>query len=106
MYNVWQVSLRELRFEWSIAKALENRRKHGLSFEEAQTVFADDDAILLADPDHSIVEDRFYLLGVSSQLRILVVVHCYRAEDAVIRLISARRATPTERAQYDARWIR
>ena len=104
-YIVWQILVHELRFEWSTAKAHDNRRKHGVSFEEAQTAFADDDAILIADPDHSMGEERFYLLGLSAHLRVLVVVHCYRADDAVIRLISARRATPSERAQYDARWI-
>lgn len=97
--------MEDLRFEWALAKSQQNLRKHGVSFEEAQTAFADDDAILLADPDHSLSEDRFYLLGLSAHLRLLVVVHCYRADDSVIRLISARRATPSERAQYDARWI-
>ena len=95
----------DLRFEWAPAKAQQNLRKHGVTFDEAQTAFADEDAILLADPDHSVVEDRFYLLGLSARLRLLVVIHCYRGGDAIIRLISARKATPFERAQYDARWI-
>ena len=69
-------------------------------------MFADEDAILLADPAHSTTEDRFYLLGLSARLRVLVVIHCYRADDGVVRLISARKATPTERVQYDARWTR
>jgi uncharacterized DUF497 family protein len=93
-----------LRFEWHAAKAAENLRKHGVSFHEAQTVFSDDHALLLDDPDHSGEEDRFLLLGLSAGLRVLVVVHCYREADSVIRIISARKATRTERAQYDARW--
>ena len=76
-----------------------------VTFEEAQTAFADENAILLPDPDHSVGEERFYLLGLSARLRVMVVIHCYRVNDAVIRLISARNATPSERVQYDARWI-
>lgn len=94
-----------LSFEWDPAKARENVRKHGVSFDEARTVFSDDQAILLHDPDHSADEDRFVLLGLSAQLRVLVVVHAFR-QDVVVRLISARKATPTERAQYSARWMR
>lgn len=96
----------EIRFDWSAAKAALNRRKHGVAFEEAQTVFADDEALLLEDPLHSDAEQRFLLLGMSNRLRLLLVVHCYRDAGNVIRLISARRATPTERAQYGARWHR
>ena len=92
-----------LRFTWHAPKAAANRRKHGVSFEEAQTVFSDDAALLLDDPDHSAEGDRFLLLGLSAALRLLVVVHCYRAEDGIIHLISARKATRSERAQYDAR---
>jgi len=90
------------RFDWDPAKARENLRKHGISFDEARTVFADDNAILLDDPDHSTDEDRFALLGLSAPLRILVVAHCYREGESVVRLISARKATRSERAQYDA----
>jgi len=75
-----------------------------VSFEEAETVFYDDHALLLDDPEHSGDEDRFVLLGLSSRFRVLVVVHTYREYDAVIRLISARRATKAEQAGYDARW--
>ena len=92
----------DIRFEWDPAKARENRRKHGVSFDEAITVFADERAILLDDSSHSVGEERFVLLGLSAPLRILVVAHCYRDDDGVIRLISARKATRTERAQYDA----
>ena len=92
-----------VRFEWHSAKAAANLRKHGVSFDEAETVFSDDHALLLDDPDHSDEEDRFLLLGLSAALRVLLVVHCYRREGAAIRLISARKATSTERAQYRAR---
>lgn len=96
----------ELRFDWDPAKARLNLRDHSISFEEAETVFSDDFAILLPDPDHSDAEDRFLLIGTSAGLRVLIVVHCYRENDAVIRIISARKATPSERAQYGARWKR
>lgn len=92
----------DIRFDWDPAKARENVRKHGISFDEARTVFADENAILLDDPDHSSDEDRFALLGLSAPLRVLVVAHCYRAGDSAIRVISARKATRIERAQYDA----
>jgi uncharacterized protein len=92
-----------IRFEWHAAKAAANLRQHGVSFDEAETVFSDDSALVLDDPDHSDEEDRFLLLGLSAALRVLLVVHCYRREGAVIRLISARKATSTERAQYRAR---
>lgn len=94
----------DIRFEWDPSKARENLRKHGIAFNEAETVFADDHAILLDDPDHSAHENRFALLGMSGRLRILVVAHCYREGQSVIRLISARKATRSERAQYDAQW--
>ena len=82
-----------LRFEWDPAKAAANLRKHGVSFEDAQTAFSDEHARLVNDPDHSAEEERFVLLGLSSSLRLLVVAHCYRSADSVIRIISARRAT-------------
>ena len=94
----------EIRFEWDPAKAASNLRKHGVSFEDAQTVFSDERALLLEDPDHSEEEDRFILLGLSAAMRVLVVVHCYRAKDQVIRIISARRATRQERDVYVRRW--
>ena len=92
-----------LRFTWHPPKATANAAKHGVTFEEAQTVVSDDAALLLDDPEHSADEERFILLGLSAVLRLLVVVHCYRADDGVIHLISARKATRSERAQYDAR---
>ena len=94
------------RFEWDPRKARENVRKHGVSFEEAVTAFSDDEALLLDDPDHSTDEERFVLLGLSSALRLLTVIHCYRVDAEVIRVISARRATRSERVQYGARWMR
>lgn len=89
-----------LRFEWDEVKEAANRRKHGVSFAEAETVFADDHALLVADPDHSDFEDRFILMGSSSTLRTLVVCHCYRKSRETISLISARKADRSERAQY------
>jgi hypothetical protein len=92
-----------LRFEWDQRKNAANRRKHGVSFEEAATVFADEHALLIADPDHSEDEDRFVLLGLCSLLRMLVVCHCYQQTEAVVRIISARKATRSERLQYNRR---
>jgi uncharacterized DUF497 family protein len=95
--------VKRLRFEWDERKATVNRRKHGVSFEEARTVFFDEDALLRPDEEHSEDEDRFVLLGLSKRLRMLVVCHCYRQGDEVIRLISARRANAFERQQYEDR---
>ncbi len=95
--------MKQIRFEWDERKATVNRRKHGVSFEEARTVFFDEDALLRPDEDHSEDEDRFVLLGLSERLRMLVVCHCYRHGDEVIRLISARRANAFERQQYEDR---
>jgi hypothetical protein len=89
-----------LRFEWDPKKAASNLRKHKVSFEDAQTVFSDERALLINDPDHSEEEERFVLLGLSSTMRLLVVIHCYRAADNVIRLISARKADADERSLY------
>ena len=96
----------DLRFDWDEAKNEGNQSKHGVSFEEAQTVFSDDHALFMGDPDHSESEDRFLLLGLSSLLRTLVVCHCYRAPEELIRIISARKANPEERALYNRRWTR
>lgn len=90
----------ELRFEWDPAKATANLRKHRVSFVDAQTVFVDERARLIDDPDHSADEERFLILGIAASLRLLVVAHCYRAEGNVIRIISARRATSEEAASY------
>jgi len=84
-------------FEWDPAKAMTNRRKHGVSFEEAATAFDDPDAVLLFDAEHSDDEDRYLLLGVSERMRLLVVCHVYRN---VVRIISARKATAAEAKKY------
>lgn len=88
-------------FEWDDKKAKINIEKHGITFEEATTVFSDECGILFDDPDHSGEEDRFILLGISAYAKILIVCHCYRCEDEVIRIISARKATKTEAKQYE-----
>jgi len=89
-----------ITFSWDDRKERENQRKHGVSFDEAATVFADENARLQHDPDHSQDEDRFVLLGFSAKLRLLVVVHAYRKNESEIRMISARKAVPKERKQY------
>lgn len=90
-----------MRFEWDPRKGAANRRKHGVTFEEAESVFFDDDARLYDDPDHSADEERYLLLGLSVGLRVLVVAHCVRQRDEVIRIISARRATRAEAEVYE-----
>ena len=87
-------------FTWDEAKDRRNRKKHGISFEEAKSVFLDEHARLIGDPDHSESEDRFVLLGMSAQLKLLVVVHVYRESNELIRIISARKATAKERKFY------
>ena len=90
----------DLTFEWNDQKASENKRKHGVSFDEAKSAFLDENARLIPDPEHSDGEDRFVLLGLSIRLRLLLVCHCYREERNVIRIISARKADRSERKQY------
>lgn len=92
-----------LRFEWNQRKSRLNQRKHGVGFEEATTVFYDEYARLIDDPEHSEDEDRFVLLGISAKLRLLVVCHCYRDAQHIIRIISARKATRREALQYTDR---
>lgn len=92
--------MNDIRFEWDERKNGENKRKHKVSFEEAQTVFLDENALRYFDPDHSQDEDRFIMLGMSFTLRVLVVCHCYREDDSVIRIISARKADKREQADY------
>ncbi len=89
-----------LRFEWDDRKAAANLRKHGVGFDEAKSVFVDENAKLIDDPDHSEVEDRFVILGLSSALRLLLVCHCYRSDGNVIRVISARKASAKESKSY------
>jgi len=90
----------EARFVWDERKNRFNQRKHGVTFEEAQTSFLDENAKIYADPDHSEDEDRFILLGISFRLRTLVVCHCYREEESVIRIVSARKADKSEQRDY------
>ena len=94
------VPMRDVRFIWDEKKNRANQRKHGVSFEEARTAFYDENATVYFDPDHSEDEDRFILLGMSFKLRVLVVCHCYRQSDSVIRMISARKADQREEADY------
>ena len=102
LYNLhmYNVHMTLLRFEWEPRKASANLKKHGITFEEAKSVFYDESAKLISDPDHSEDEDRFILLGVSHSLRVILVCHCYRSEGNVIRIISARKATPKESKAY------
>ena len=93
----------ELRFDWDPRKAIANLQKHRISFEEAQTAFLDEDALVIEDPDHSEEEDRFILLGLSAGLRVLFVCHCVRETGSLIRIISARRANRHEHKQYHER---
>lgn len=93
--------MKQLHFDWDHKKSSTNKKKHGISFEEAETVFHDPSARLISDPDHSDDEDRFILLGLSEKLRILVVCHCYGEGEALIRIISARKANRKETEIYE-----
>ena len=90
----------DIRFEWDPRKSRANKAKHGVSFEEARTAFFDENARVIPDPAHSQDEERFVLLGLSIDLRLLVICHCYREPDDVVRIISARKADASERRQY------
>ena len=90
----------EIHFRWDPSKNERNKEKHGVSFEEAQTAFFDESAMEFFDMEHSGEEDRFLLLGRSFSLRTLMVCHCYRDEDSIIRILSARKATTKERNTY------
>ena len=92
--------MNELCYEWHSTKSAVNAKKHGSSFDEAKSVFSDENAKLISDPDHSDIEDRFILLGISIRLRTLVVCHCYRGDDNIIRIITARKATTSESKKY------
>lgn len=92
--------MKPLRFEWDEDKAKSNLKKHKVSFEEAKTVFHDENARLIPDPEHSEEEDRFILMGLSTGVKMLVVCHCYRESEQVIRIISARKATKREMSFY------
>lgn len=90
----------DIIFQWDEEKNLINKKKHNVSFEEAKTVFFDSEALVIDDPEHSYEEERFIILGLSNKANLLIVCHCYRASDTVIRIISARRATSAESRQY------
>jgi uncharacterized DUF497 family protein len=89
-----------IEFEWDTAKAISNRKKHGVSFEEARSVFYDEFAVQFFDEDSSESEDRFLMLGFSDEARLLIVCHCERDQDNIIRIISARKATKNESSYY------
>jgi len=92
--------MQSLKFEWDSKKASSNKTKHQITFEEAQTVFLDSNALLIPDPEHSSTEQRFIIMGLSTENRALVVVHCFRKEKSVIRIISARKAGTKEQKTY------
>lgn len=94
----------ELRYQWDERKNRANQRKHGVAFEEARTAFLDENARRVSDPDHSFGEDRYILVGLSVQLRLLVVCHSFLESERIIRIISARKADPSERRDY-SRWL-
>lgn len=96
MYNI---NMERITFTWDERKASVNTDKHGVTFEEAVTVFDDDGAVLFDDPDHSQEEDRFLMLGISNRMRLLIVCHCCRSGE-IVRIISARKATRNEADQY------
>ncbi len=90
-----------MKFEWDENKNKINQKKHGIAFDEVKVIFEDDYSILFDDPDHSDDEDRFLIIGMSDNKGICIVSHCYRGADEIIRIISARKATKTERKIYD-----
>lgn len=92
--------MESIRFDWDENKNIVNQKKHGISFVEAKTVFYDEAARIIDDPEHSEEEERFIILGFSKKANLLVVCHCYRCSETVIRIISARKATKTEARQY------
>lgn len=91
-----------MKFEWDEKKQKINIQKHGIDFEEAKTVFYDEEALLILDPEHSSSEERFVILGISKKTNLLTVCHCYRENEEVIRIINARKATTKEKKQYVA----
>jgi uncharacterized DUF497 family protein len=94
-----------LIFEWDDRKSRANLQKHGVSFDEARTVFLDENARVITDPEHSRGEERFVLIGLSTSLRVLIVCHCYRQSEEAVRIISARKADSAEQRQY-REWLR
>lgn len=99
--RTYNIGTLDLTFEWSPDKEAANLRKHGVGFFEAVGVFGDPNGVLIADPDHSDDdEDRYLLFGLGSVPQLLAVVHCYREDDSVIRIISVRKATRNEQRSY------
>ncbi len=96
----------ELHFTWDENKNVINQRKHGISFEEARGVFGDENAILFDDPDHSAEEERFLIIGLAEIKGVCIVSHCYRDDENMIRIISARKATKNEKRIYQEGWER
>ena len=92
--------MEQLEFQWDPKKNRKNIKKHGVSFEEAKTVFYDEYALQFFDPDHSEDKDRFLLLGISFKLRMIIVCHCFRQEEAIVRIISAKKADKGESQDY------
>ena len=92
--------MKSITFTWNNKKVEENQKKHGVTFTEAQLVFFDEDAIQFWDEKHFLKEEKFLMLGLSNEFRILLVVHCYREDDSTIRIISARKATKKEKKEY------
>ena len=90
-----------MKFEWDEDKNSINIQKHNISFEEAMTVFKDNRAVLLYDENHSEIEDRFSIIGMSQMSKLLIVCHCYRENDTIIRIISARKPTKAECKYYE-----
>ena len=96
--------MNKLIFEWDEEKNTINKKKHGLSFETAKEVFYDEHAVLFDDPEHSVNEERFLIIGMTKSAKICIVSHCYRNADNIIRLISARQATKHEKKLYEEGW--
>ena len=104
MHNNYNIIMDMIKFEWDENKNRTNPQKHGISFDEAKTVFYDENAILFDDPEHSREEERFLIIGVTTNEKICIVSHCYKDNDKKIRLISARKATKSERKTYLENW--
>ena len=100
LFDMYNICMNEISFEWDENKNSINKEKHGVSFEEAKTVFYDGDALLEYDEKHSEQEERFRILGMSYSGKVLIVVHCIR-EESIIRIISSRKATDNERKGYE-----
>ena len=100
LYN-YNIIMNDIKFQWDDNKNKINQKKHKISFEEAQSVFFDEKALIIDDPEHSLEEERFIILGLSKKANLLVVCHCYRKSDTIIRIISARKATVRETISYN-----